>query len=330
MTCRKIAQSNNGSALILTILLITAISTVIFSTARLSISDIVQVGRLEESITAQYAAESGLELGLLSYRLNRNSETSPNATSTTSDSFNFDLTNNSATSAQSVISNPSAPSSLMRMWWKEEKLGVTTEFAPYVDINQSPKLFKDQAQELDLTNLAGQDLTIYWTEAYNNGSVFCSNQDSTCFEGSVKKAGLLGIEITLTGIKEDGTIYECGKQLPDYTIFKVNIGDISDQLKWSCNGNNVNKFKLRIKPYIGTFNETDYPYIYYAVSGNMASIDGNIVPIDNGISNIYSVGYYGSTKRALKININRMSTSLSGAYDLILGGLSGGVSGGGQ
>lgn len=339
-------QLTQGSALIITVLLITAISTILFSTARLGVSDIAQVTRLEESLTAHYAAESGIELGLLAYRLNQETETSADATSTEGDYLNFNLQNNSASSVASADNllaiNPSAPSANTKMWWKEERLGVRDEASGLINTIQSPKLFKDQTQQLDLSNLVNQNLTFYWTSAQyidssGNEVDYPQVKNPKCTPGESCDPpyveALFGVEFVLNKIDNQGNVEECDKHISlasGLSIENISYSVEDNKLTWLCQnglGGEGNKYKLRIKPLIGILDdplrEKDHPYIYYAVSGNSH-------PIDSGITRINSTGYYGSTKRALQIDINRSSTKLLGLYDLILGALGGGVSGSGQ
>lgn len=333
-----------GSALILTILLITAVSTILFSVARLTYSDIAQVGRLEESIVAQEAAESGLEMGLLTFRLNHEAETTFNATATLGDALNFDLTSNQIVSSvtQSSYSNPLAST---KMWWKEDRLGALLEGSFNVDTTQSPKLFKDQSQELDLSNLVGGELRFYWTGMPDHlplpqcGSADCDS--STQF---------LGLEFVLNAVDSTGQVLECNKRMPVETDWPVAINNSSpvperySSLSWNCprciqynvddptrcdqyTWSTYSKYKLRIKPYIRTTDDNLKPYIYYAAIGNETN---PALPIDNGTTHIYSTGFYGSTKRTLIIDLDRSSTRLLGLYDLIIGGLTGEVTGPGQ
>lgn len=73
-----IIRANKGSALIITLLIITVISAIGFGIGRLTIAEIKQSNRMEDSIAAESVAESGIEYGLLLYRYNHDVQLSKN------------------------------------------------------------------------------------------------------------------------------------------------------------------------------------------------------------------------------------------------------------
>ena len=68
-----------GAALIIALLVITVVSGITFYTSRLTIREIIVMSRLENSINAYYAAEAGIEQGLLMFKYNHDVESSRNA-----------------------------------------------------------------------------------------------------------------------------------------------------------------------------------------------------------------------------------------------------------
>lgn len=68
--------SRKGSALIITVFLITVIASVSFAVTALTIAEFRKVASLQDSIGAYYAAEAGIEQGLLQYRLFHDAEIS--------------------------------------------------------------------------------------------------------------------------------------------------------------------------------------------------------------------------------------------------------------
>lgn len=73
---KNILQKSNqkGAALIITLLMITSLSGIVFYTSRLSIREIKLMNGLQESSGAFYAAEAGIEEGLLMWRYNHDAE----------------------------------------------------------------------------------------------------------------------------------------------------------------------------------------------------------------------------------------------------------------
>lgn len=90
---------SKGTALIITLLVITVISTIAFSVARLMIAEIRMTTGLEDSMGAYYAAEAGIEQGLLMWRYDHDVELPTKATAsngkpqeyTLSDISSYDL-----------------------------------------------------------------------------------------------------------------------------------------------------------------------------------------------------------------------------------------------
>ncbi|MCL5795765.1 MAG: hypothetical protein M1338_05435 [Patescibacteria group bacterium] len=374
MFIRSTKQSKNsqGSALIITILLITAISTVLFSVARLTYSDLAQATRLEESITANYAAESGIELGLLSYRFNHEAETNnplgSNCTSNNNCAYTETLPPNTyhggsldldfastplslypSTPSSASSASASAPSASMRMWFMESQLG-SWENIRSNNGDGSPKLLKDQTIELDLSNQYNQPLQFFWTSAKiamdkipTDFGVECDVGENECNYPQVRNPEctsqevcnppivqpLFGMEFTLSKIDSSGNATPCDKGFIKSGKKSIEFKDATPQnvdpkpyISWQCG---EGQYKLRIKPLIGISDavgrENDRPYVYYAVQ------KPNGIPIDNGTTHIVSTGTYGSTRRTLTIDLDRSSTKLLGLYDLILGGLTGAVTG---
>jgi Tfp pilus assembly protein PilX len=70
----SIAYRRKGSALLIAMIVITAISAAAFGLAKLLLSDIRITSSLEDSTAAYYAAEAGIEHGLLKFRIDRTTE----------------------------------------------------------------------------------------------------------------------------------------------------------------------------------------------------------------------------------------------------------------
>lgn len=74
----SISRPTRGSALIITMLVVAAISTAAFGMSRIFLADVRVAGSLEDSLKGYYLTEAGDEEGLLRYRIDRNNEQSLN------------------------------------------------------------------------------------------------------------------------------------------------------------------------------------------------------------------------------------------------------------
>lgn len=71
-------KKKRGSAIVIAVLLITAIGMIAFSFGQVLVAELSNATILENSIPAYYSAESGIEEGFLRYRLDRNAEVPSN------------------------------------------------------------------------------------------------------------------------------------------------------------------------------------------------------------------------------------------------------------
>jgi len=76
-----------GTALLMTMILITVIGSIAFGVGRTTLSNLRQVNRLEDSLNAYQAAQAGIEDALLRFRFDKNAE-APRASSCTTISNN--------------------------------------------------------------------------------------------------------------------------------------------------------------------------------------------------------------------------------------------------
>lgn len=180
-----------ASALIITVLVITALSVVVTSLVRNTVSEAKQIGRLEDSQQAYYLAESGINQGLLAWRFNKDKEIPQGQGSITVDTNivqRFDLTNNTT----STLSNPASflPSLGQRVYdlkvyyqtnrlgrpnfltggeWQQSPNGDPRDAQNFrwgkfiADYGKANRVYKDQSREFDVTGLAGYNVNVYWT-----------------------------------------------------------------------------------------------------------------------------------------------------------------------
>jgi|GEM_PF-1963428 len=75
-SCVKIYRQSHGAALIIAMLVVTAVSSIAFYASRLTIKELVVMNRQEDSLNAYYLAETGIEEGLMLWRYNHDVEIS--------------------------------------------------------------------------------------------------------------------------------------------------------------------------------------------------------------------------------------------------------------
>lgn len=171
------SNHNRGSALIITLLLITIVAAMVFSVGKLATSELKLSTQLEESDLAYYAAESGIEAGLLMLRFSHNVEIPTGATlSTTSglmektmgdgQSFHLKIYHRNDTGFECV---PKEACDANGEW--------DSDFS-YDPLTDTPALAKDQVWEYDIRNPDGSiqnNLNIEW-EYETTGATNTENQ----------------------------------------------------------------------------------------------------------------------------------------------------------
>lgn len=323
-------NQQSGSALIITILLVTVLAAIAFSTSRLTISEIIQTGQLEDSELAYQAAEAGVEMGLLLYRYNRNSEIpEENMSSDVSNVCRFRIATGGPCDDLEDSQNPPVNKNEsyfdLHMWHKNDG---NTE---YVKAKGCTKKIYDAAPELCVED----------TEGWCEGKTFKDpngNDDTVEGECYSPDSGLT--KYIYPAIVQD--------QVVEYDVSDVD----NINLKWeyvedvdSLPRPEREKFKLLFLPidengkiieelgYKGWFsynesNSTDEKYTTGAQKIRMKPFGGSLisytisttedVKLDSRYTFIESIGYYGSAKRKLKISLDRKTKSLLTPYDFLI------------
>ncbi|EKD56539.1 MAG: hypothetical protein ACD_58C00151G0001 [uncultured bacterium] len=316
-------QSNVGAALVITLIVVTVISAIVFSVSRMLVSEVKQITRLEDSEMAYQAAESGIEAGLLLYRYNKNIEVPAdvtggmdekvtkamrvNVTDGKLESNNLDINANLA----DIIKSKSYYD--LRIWHKNyNKDGVSVEevnsdpCAQVTDVNgvksypvycvpdypgeasstQSiPALAKDGSVEYNINKLDGK---IYLKWGYTNVSPSRSEKDQ--------------MRLEYTAYDADGQIVENGNGKKLFTYFEATLSQGSNGIPLTT----TNAQDLRIKSWGGDLDN----YKMTLTSPNEK--------LDSRYTYIESTGYYASSKRKLKVKIDRQTGSIVSTYDFVL------------
>lgn len=269
-----------GSALIITLLVVMVISSIGAGVGRLTISEIKQTNRLEDSAGAQAAAESGIEHGLLLYRFNHGIQLSDQCTSPSS----CTVAPTESTGTPKSFDMGNGVKYELKIWYKGDKIGNPDN----IDDPNNPKLKKDQTIQI-----SGLDNVNYLTFKFKTPCTDPSWTDGVCAHDTGRESGIdRGVEIKRIGSNgEDvGTIFY--NQLLE---------------GWDQNIPLTDTEVIRIKPW-----DTDMKYTVEAIPLN------GTPKIDAGITYIESTGYFGNTKRKLQVKIDRASGLLLGTYDFVL------------
>jgi len=295
MFCKKL-QSNTGNALLITMLVVVVISAIGLSVSRLTLSQVRQTSQLEDSVTAYYAAESGIEQGLLMWRYNRDVEVPANIEGGMSEqdqnAMRVDLDLMTVTYPTNILTEIPQDRKKsyydLRVWYKNPIVASTSEEVvcsdastsemctnpdrPIVDTGALPALEKDQAIEYNVEGLS--DVTLEWDFVTDYGAAGCD----TC-------------RLEATGVSKEG--FEVNKKFYTYGQRSGGIIDI----------NNIKLLRLRV------FGDSLKEYSLSIDAPNKMS---------SRYSTIESLGYYGNAKRKLQIKIDRATGSILGPYDFLL------------
>lgn len=286
-------KTKSGSALIITLLVITVVSAIVFSVGRLAIGDLKMSTQLENSEQAYYAAEGGIETGLLLFRYDttRTLETTKGATAKDGNPLRVNLSTNKIIPPASYT--PAAPPSSdiafdLKEWYRNEA-GVEIKVESTIDANGKtiPALAKDETVEYNIFNTNG-DLRIAWE--YKDLTPSITDQ--------------LQMRLEYMAFNED-------KEVVARYLFMYNDRNKNNILRTlldvPLNGSNAKI--LRLKSWGANID-------HYTISGDLDD------KLDNQLSTIESTGYYGGAKRKLEITLDRTTGTLLGLHDFVLFGSS--------
>lgn len=293
------SQNQQGSGLLATILLVATIGVIIASMSRLAIESLGQVTSFEESSMAYAAAEAGIEEGLLRWRYDRSIEIPDVPGGMDRSQFlaqRVNLATGQVAGQVTIAENLGSARTEMtdplydvRVWYKVPSIGNPDEMG---QPHYAERLAKDGVLELDVTELAGETIQIFFRT--NDGS-------QTQLETRV-----------LAYDDETGSISDA---CADCKIIHPPVFEGA----WEIAIPPVNplaRYTLRIRPFILNADGTPAP--------DTSSIDYAIRPLDptllmdSGTTYIESTGYFAESQRKLLITIDRASGTILNNYDYAL------------
>lgn len=332
---RKINQE--GNALIVTLLVISVLASIAFTTSRLAISELRQTTQLEDSEMAYQSAEAGIESGLLLFRYNQDVEL-PNSNVTELDNvfFRYNLTDGVEISNTQEM-DPNKQYYDLKIWHRNNEnveivksracsqkyfdegkcVSVDNQYfnSDYVDgVDEEgilsgyviPAISQDNFVEYDMSGLSStSDIYLKWRFTHN---VLGSNRDKLKLQYIPRDNE--GDNI-LSNLGTDLARMMSGAKYAFSYDKSENSGNLSLNLpikNISTSDGLKNANKIRIKP-------SGENILTYSITLNTSNTTQNM---DSKYSYIEATGYYGGSQRKLKIKIDRNTGSSISPVDFVL------------
>jgi hypothetical protein len=318
-------KRKSGSAIIIAFLLMAVVSGTAFAIAKLFYLDTSLGGLYENSTVAYYAAESGVEEGLLRYRFDRNAEVA----AATNDYVNYNsaIRNNLVTGQVGTKATTFGQIEQvydLNMYYKTKYYGTAFDSSGilnYTDLDNPDygkeyTIPRDEAVKIDITDVLGTgtgDLTFF----VKLGKAVSPSTDNTAFiearmsnsSDEYKKA--LIPNGTRTGVQRDwpfGT-YANMSVIPGveriYQIINLKTAIAGAEFSYKTAGDRV---FLYLKP-IGYDN---------IIIGLKPTQTGKTIAISAPYSTIKSTGYYGGVGRTLTAKVDRQSGTVYDIFDFVV------------
>lgn len=296
-------SDRRGSALIITMLMVTVIASVSFAVTALALSEFRKAANIQDSIVAYYAAESGLEHGLMEYRLWHDAEISkeiydnlqtgadlviPTDKDGTAQSFRLTGTTPGETLPNFVKNDDEAGKGKtwydLKMFYRGDKVGeVDASGNPVVDAAKSPRVKRDSAAEYNVEG--AKTFKFAWAPDPVTGSP--ATQPAPFPDPPGYR---YFVQLTFTSTGET--------TCPDRVNRILGSKDANDPLQRqdSVDIGGCNFTSVRIKPW--NMNYAQYGFTLLDSSGSR-------MPVDQLRTSLVSTGYSGGAKRTLQLNLSR-------------------------
>ena len=314
----NLKKQYKGSILLITLLFIAVLGAVIFSILRPRISEIHSETSYIEGQVAYYIAEAGTEEGLFRYRQNKDVSYPPDGWQNSTQVMRRDLgdAQGNDEAIPSLINNPTPPTNKdhyiydLRVFSRAQEVGeeiniCNTRYSSGEDISGCEKLHKDEGKEFDLTGLAGENMTLYWS-----AHAFVDTQSAMLLDHNVS------IEWRMTDING---IQAEQKGITPITQDRLTLPAISSS-----------SIKLRLRPLIGRSSVASGVGLLATGKDNLAGYDDSFIfyhllltpgssgYIDTGTTTIESTGYFGNTARRIVTKLNKQTGAILELYDFVL------------
>jgi hypothetical protein len=310
-------NQKQGSSLIMVMLVVAGIATLVFATQRLALVQFSQSNKEEDNVFAYQAARAAIEDGLLRYRFNRDVETAADSV------FRYDLA-----TAQYGQDSAGTPIEIPETTPLESNNGITYDPAhQYYDLKinyrtANSRLNLDADGSLDIP-LASQvplevddsilltgfpdslnDETVqdyYLRAVFELADPSCSNKDKAF------------VQLEQIQSSTSGTSLSSLRAVVDPVTGTYDSALNSENLRIVTSASTLVKTNtVRVRAY--------YCEVYYgfatATTQNATGTSNTAGPQFDSLKTIITAtGYYGSAKRTLIAEVNRLTGVLIGIYD---------------
>jgi len=336
-------MKKRGSAIIIAMLLISAVGTIAFSFSRALFVEIANANIYENGTIAYYAAESGIEEGMLRFRLNRNIQLPSGTRMGDNFAIRSDLTDSQIISKDLQRGTdrnidegiePAAQIFDLRMTNRAEAINVTgkdslgksvpnlVDYKPSTDPAGEYVIKRDESKKFDLSNIfLSSDVNFYFKPLLSEITLKAPFNERRCV---LIEAKITGQDLSSTKTDERKTIFYSNFPSCDYSnVFdKKNLpGQYLRQYNISADGTvqikNIKSIlwptvllsssSLSIKP-IGSD-------IAFSIERKNPFADDLLY---SPATTIESVGYYGDVVRKLEASIDRQSGTLYDLFDYVI------------
>lgn len=298
-------------------LVVSVLAAIGFSVSRVSLSGIKQSSRLEDSEIAYQAAEGGIEMGLLYYRYDRNSEVpsdiSGGVSASTTEGMRYCVTTDTVINDHQTLNDTAG-----------------------LDPTQS--YFDLKMYHLNDGNTETAGLGSCNEERYKAGLCVATPDESLCTGDVSCYTASDGVKYLTPALAQDSVVeYNVAGAERLYLKWEYleDVNAMTDEEKATVNllylpvkeNGEINSYQKQLFPNI--FNEIDIPleninkirlkpFGADLKSYSITVIDPGDYKMDSRYTIIESTGYYGSAKRKLRVKLDRATGTLLSPFDLLM------------
>ena len=335
-------MQKRGSAIIIAMLLISAVGTIAFTFSRSLFVEMANANLYENGTVAYYAAESGVEEGLLRFRLDRNSELpyGTNGVPTAQDQIirsnlsdetvASDLTGGTALKDNDGIDSASQVYDL-RISSKDSLIGIPTEndanrsdlsnFVATKD-NEQYVIKRDESKKFDLSNiLASSDVNLSFKALTSDVTLSSPLNEKKC---ALLEISLIGTDISGSKTEQKKTVFYSGYPSCNYSsVFSKDQLSKEYIQQYSLDGAGVAQIKNLKSILWPTVLLSESTLVIKPIGSDIAfSIERKNSASDpliyGPLTKISSTGYYGDAARRLEVSIDRQSGTLYDLFDYVI------------
>lgn len=281
------------------LLIVSGVLVVVFAAQRISLVQFSQSSREEDNIVAYYAAKAGIEDGLARYRFNRDVKT-PNdmafrfglttAKYPTGGTGTFEVNSDEDLSATNGLGyDPKEQYYDLEVNYKVPSIGISTAGA--LDWPNAKTATKDNVVELTGFENRSDNRSYFLRHAFE---FQCGDNRAFVQLEQITESGQV---LTQKQVKWDADrLYDSSSVIEN----------------WEIKTSNDIVTTLRFRPY---FCDVKFALVSSMSNSGLGVLTDRGPEIDSLTTTITATGYYGSSKRTLVAEVNRVSGALIGIYD---------------